>query len=151
LFKFTECVYLQCLSPMLLFILMQFLFSNIFVNVPKSILENSDHELFLPVLRNIIFLCLSSTCSCLPRPRSLLERVYTIYQCFYIMIKGTVSVILSDAPCKDVTARFTPVPLTASSDQVWIIYQCSQRSPKKLLFPIMGSLQMWFSILQEII
>ena len=34
--------------------------------------------------------------------------------------KGTVSVVLSDPPCKDGNAWFTTVPLKALSDQVWI-------------------------------
>ena len=33
-------------------------------------------------------------------------------------IKGTVSVISSDPPCKDGNARFTTVPLKALSDQI---------------------------------
>ena len=32
--------------------------------------------------------------------------------------KGTVSVILSDPPCKDVNAQITTLPLKALSDQV---------------------------------
>ena len=40
------------------------------------------------------------------------------------LVKGTVSVILSDPPCKDANARFTTVPLKALSDQVWIRYSC---------------------------
>ena len=36
----------------------------------------------------------------------------------FLILKGTVSVILSDPPCKDNNARFTTVTLTALSNQV---------------------------------
>jgi len=35
-----------------------------------------------------------------------------------LMLRGTVSVISSDPPCKDSNSRFTTVPLKALSDQV---------------------------------
>ena len=41
-----------------------------------------------------------------------------------IIIKGTVSVISSDPPCKDGNARFTTGPLKALPDQVWIRHSC---------------------------
>ena len=44
---------------------------------------------------------------------------YTI--CF---IKGTVSVISSDPPCKYGNDWFTTVALKSLSDQVWIRYPC---------------------------
>ena len=42
------------------------------------------------------------------------------------MIKGTVSVISSNPPCKDGNARFTTVPLKALCDQVWVRYHRSK-------------------------
>ena len=39
------------------------------------------------------------------------------------ILKGTVSVISSDPPCKDDNAWFTKVPLKALSDQHWIRYK----------------------------
>ena len=39
-------------------------------------------------------------------------------------IKGTVSIISSDFPCKDGNARFTTDPLKAFSDQVLIDVKC---------------------------
>ena len=40
------------------------------------------------------------------------------------VIKRTVSVILSDLPCKDSNVWFTTVPFKVLSGEVWIIYQC---------------------------
>ena len=46
--------------------------------------------------------------------------IYVRYQTIknYKFIKGTVSVISSDPPCKDDNVRFTTEPLKALSDQV---------------------------------
>ena len=38
-------------------------------------------------------------------------------------IKGTVSVISSDSPCKDGNPRFTTAPLKALSDKIWIRFR----------------------------
>ena len=40
------------------------------------------------------------------------------------MIKGTVSVILSDPPCKECNARFTAISVKALSDQKCVRYDC---------------------------
>jgi len=68
---------------------------------------------------------------------------------FLNLIKGTVSVISSDSPCKDSISWFKTVSLKAFSDQVWIRYQsfcflnCS--------FSFAVSLQKWLAhyLLQE--
>jgi len=41
----------------------------------------------------------------------------------FLVLKGTVSVIFSDPPCKDDNVRLTTVTFKALSDQV-SIYQC---------------------------
>ena len=42
---------------------------------------------------------------------------YDRKMCAFCILKGTVSVILSDLLCKDGNARFTKVPLKPLSDQ----------------------------------
>ena len=40
------------------------------------------------------------------------------YTCTLSLFKGTVSVISSDSPCKDVNVRFTTVPLKHVTDHI---------------------------------
>ena len=56
-------------------------------------------------------------------------------------MKGDVSVISSDPPCKDGNAWFTTVLLKALSDQVWIKYQC-------LNFKIIFFVPLWIGQLE---
>ena len=50
------------------------------------------------------------------KERKIKSRLVLFY--LKLVLKGTVSVISSDPPCKDDNARFSTVPLKALSDQV---------------------------------